>query len=154
MIEINLSRFSVTFGIISIVLLLASIIRSRFKYGIRNIPGPTLAAYSRLWNVFVASSGSAPEIFQDLHQNYGNVVRVGPNHVAISDPAYLPIIYGTNNRFLKVILKSSPFSAQAAFLSIIQISTELTCNRQDFTSLSAWSSEVRSCTACSLLRIL
>ncbi|KAI9835132.1 MAG: hypothetical protein M1819_002501 [Sarea resinae] len=48
-----------------------------------------------------AARGNAHESFRKLHERYGKVVRTGPNHVAISDPAMIPVIYGTNNRFLK-----------------------------------------------------
>ena len=74
----------------------------RFRPGLRQLPGPRLAAYSRLWNVVNASQGNAHESFQRLHEKYGKVVRTGPNHVAIADPAMIPVIYGTNNKFLKV----------------------------------------------------
>lgn len=81
---------------------IASLVRVRFRPGLRSIPGPRLAAYSRFWNVKNAASGDSHKSFQRLHEKYGKVVRVGPNHVALSDPAMIPIIYGTNNRYLKV----------------------------------------------------
>lgn len=80
-------------------------LRVRFRPGLRKLPGPKLAAYSRLWNVKTAASGDAHEIFRRLHKRYGNVVRTGPNHVAIADPALISIIYGTNNKYLKVSLE-------------------------------------------------
>jgi hypothetical protein len=51
-----------------------------------------------------AASGDAHKVFQRLHRKYGKVVRTGPNHVAIADPAMIPIIYGIKNNFLKVSL--------------------------------------------------
>ncbi|TVY36452.1 Pisatin demethylase [Lachnellula occidentalis] len=93
-----------TTGLLLVLLSLtwiANSLRVRFRPGIRKIPGPRLAAYTRWWNVKNAASGDAHQSFRRLHEKYGKVVRVGPNHVAISDPAMIPVIYGTNNKFLK-----------------------------------------------------
>jgi hypothetical protein len=99
---LSLFQFS---GLVALLFLIwiASLLRLRFRSGLRNIRGPRLAAYSQLWNVKIAASGDAHESFQRLHKRYGKLVRVGPNHVAISDPAMITVIYGTNNKFLKVI---------------------------------------------------
>lgn len=36
-----------------------------------------------------------------LHEQYGPLVRVGPNHVSISDASCIPVLYGINNKFWK-----------------------------------------------------
>jgi hypothetical protein len=87
---------------IATLILVVNTFGIRFRSGLRKLPGPTLAAYSRLWNILTASSGQAHSIFQELHLRYGKVVRVGPKHVAIADPKLFPVLYGTNNKFLKV----------------------------------------------------
>jgi len=89
-------------AIIIAVVYVVETLRVRFRPGLRQLPGPPLAAYSRLWNIFNAAGGKSHKTFQELHQRYGKVVRVGPNHVSIAEPAMIPIIYGTNNKFLKV----------------------------------------------------
>ncbi|PSS28479.1 hypothetical protein M430DRAFT_92974 [Amorphotheca resinae ATCC 22711] len=91
----------VTLITILLVLFVSHSLYVRFRPGLRQLPGPRLAAYSRLWNLLTASRGDAHETFQKLHQKYGKVVRTGPNHVAIADPTMIPVIYGTNNKFLK-----------------------------------------------------
>jgi hypothetical protein len=87
---------------ITILILVVNTIGIRFRSGLRELPGPTLAAYSRLWNILTASSGQAHSKFQELHQRYGKIVRVGPKNIAIVDPKLIPVLYGTNNKFLKV----------------------------------------------------
>ncbi|TVY44107.1 Pisatin demethylase [Lachnellula subtilissima] len=101
--SINISSWQ-PLALVSIVLvamLVAKVLRSRFRSGLRQLPGPYLAAYSPLWNITNAASGDSHESFRKLHEKYGQVVRTGPNHVAIADPAMVSVIYGTNNNFLK-----------------------------------------------------
>ncbi|PVH68975.1 cytochrome P450 [Cadophora sp. DSE1049] len=43
----------------------------------------------------------APRNYRALHDKYGPIVRVGPNHVSVSDPAMIPIIYGISSKFTK-----------------------------------------------------
>lgn len=99
---LDLHQFSALALLFLSLTYIASLLRTRFRPGLRNLPGPRLASYSRLWNIKNAASGNAHESFRRLHERYGRLVRVGPNHVAVSDPGLIPVIYGTNNKFLKV----------------------------------------------------
>ena len=38
----------------------------------------------------------------ELHEKFGPLVRIGPNHVSISDPVALKTVYGFTNIFKKV----------------------------------------------------
>jgi hypothetical protein len=117
---LSLLQFSGLATLLLLLIWIASLLRLRFQPGLRNIPGPRLAAYSRLWNVKIAASGDAHESFQRLHRRYGKLVRVGPNHVAISDPALIPVIYGTNNKFLKASLFSTRLR-DPVYLTVIRL---------------------------------
>ncbi|CAG8050184.1 unnamed protein product [Penicillium olsonii] len=75
-----------------------------FKPGLRSIPGPFIARFSCLYRPWKIAKGDAPDFYRRLHQQYGPIVRTGPNTVDISDPKAIPIIYGINSKFLK-----SPF---------------------------------------------
>ena len=77
-------------------------VRTAFKQGLRSIPGPFLARFSGLYRLSLVAKGKAPEEYLKVHQKYGQVVRVGPNHVSISDPAMIPTIYGIGSNYLKV----------------------------------------------------
>lgn len=37
-----------------------------------------------------------------VHEEYGPIVRIGPNHVSLSDPQSMRTIYGIQNVFPKV----------------------------------------------------
>lgn len=78
-----------------------SSVRSVFRSGLRELPGPRLASFSRLWNVANVWDGNAPTNFRRLHEKYGKIVRVGPNHVAISDVKVIPELYGFQDTYLK-----------------------------------------------------
>lgn len=79
-----------------------SYLRTTYKAGLCSVPGPRLARYSNLWRLRNAVSGFAPQNFQNVHKTYGKVVRIGPNHVSISDPSMIPVIYGISSKFFKV----------------------------------------------------
>jgi hypothetical protein len=69
---------------------------------LRNLPGPFLARFSGLYRLFMVGGGNGPAAYRKLHQQYGPIVRVGPNHVAVSDPSAIPIIYGLGSKFMKL----------------------------------------------------
>jgi hypothetical protein len=37
-----------------------------------------------------------------VHEDYGPIVRIGPNHVSLADPRSMRTIYGVQNVFRKV----------------------------------------------------
>ncbi len=77
-------------------------IRVIYKPGLRKLPGPLFARFSKFWRVTFVFDGKCPSKYHALHQKYGPIVRTGPNSVDISDPAVIPTIYGINSKFLKV----------------------------------------------------
>lgn len=79
-----------------------SSLRVALKPGLRQIPGPFLARFTKLWRTWLVADGKAPFKYQQLHREYGPIVRSGPNTVEISDPAVIPTIYGINSKFRKV----------------------------------------------------
>ena len=72
-------------------------------FGLRSLPGPLLGRISNLYRLWLLSNGRGPIEYWKLHQKYGQVVRIGPNQVSLSDPAMIPIIYDMKGRFFKVI---------------------------------------------------
>lgn len=69
---------------------------------LRKIPGPFLSRFSGLYRLSLVAGGRAPQNYRQVHEQYGSIVRVGANHVSISDPAEIPTIYGLGSKFLKV----------------------------------------------------
>ncbi|KAL2837836.1 cytochrome P450 [Aspergillus pseudoustus] len=60
----------------------------RFGGRLSGIPGPALAKCTRLWKL--------------RSDQYGSLVRIGPRHVSVGDPAAITVIYGLNKGFTKV----------------------------------------------------
>ncbi|KAF9891574.1 hypothetical protein FE257_003585 [Aspergillus nanangensis] len=77
-----------------------SVLRA-FKPGLRLIPGPIIARFSSFYRPWLISGGEAPDVYRKLHEQYGKIVRTGPNSVDISDPDAIAIIYGISSKFLK-----------------------------------------------------
>lgn len=86
---------------IILVLLAPSLLYNKLQAGLRNIPGPPVAAYTKLWRLYDVYKGDAQKTAIALHKHHGPVVRIGPNHVSLSDPAMIPIVYGTKENYTK-----------------------------------------------------
>lgn len=74
----------------------------RYKNGLRHLPGPFLASISSLDRIWSCAAGHQMLYHISLHNKYGLLVRIGPEHVSISDPKYISTIYGINTKFYKV----------------------------------------------------
>ena len=85
-----------------LLLLLLDYVRIYFRPGLRTIPGPFLARLTSIWRFTLTKNGDTPARYRRLHKQYGQIVRTGPNHVSISDPAMIPVIYGISSKFRKV----------------------------------------------------
>ncbi len=56
---------------------------------LKAIPGPLLAKFSNLWQVYVYYFGKQADILRHVHNQYGPVVRVGPKHVSLNLPSQI-----------------------------------------------------------------
>ncbi len=88
--------------LLPLVYLVLDSVRVAYRTGLRKVPGPLLARFSKLWRFKFVMDGKAPFKYQLLHKKYGPIVRTGPNTVEISDPTVIPTIYGINTKFFKV----------------------------------------------------
>jgi len=87
---------------IVVSLILLNLLWNKFQPGLIHIPGPTIAAYTKWWRVYDVSKGKAHLTSINLHKKYGQLVRVGPNHISVSDPKAISLIYSTKEDFTKV----------------------------------------------------
>ncbi|KAE8408715.1 cytochrome P450 [Aspergillus pseudonomiae] len=90
--------------ILNVALLIVGLIVTRLvtnRFYLSGIPGPSLAAYSRLWKLYTVWKGDHHHTEIDLHRKYGPLVRTGPRQISVSDPKAIPIIYGINGAFTK-----------------------------------------------------
>ncbi|CAG8220366.1 unnamed protein product [Penicillium salamii] len=69
---------------------------------LRHIPGPFLPSISNFYRMRWVLTKQAHLIHQEFHQRYGDVVRLGPNMVSISDPSAIRTIYPMRKGFVKV----------------------------------------------------
>ncbi|KAI0945650.1 hypothetical protein AcW1_001822 [Taiwanofungus camphoratus] len=71
------------------------------SHGIRPYPGPFLAGLSDVWLGWVAAKGHRSEVVHELHKTHGTFVRIAPNHLSISNPDAIPVVYAHGNGTLK-----------------------------------------------------
>lgn len=69
---------------------------------LRNVPGPSLARFTRIWLFRAIASRKWDQINIQLHRKYGPVVRIAPNEYSIDDPDAANIIYRSRDQLLKV----------------------------------------------------
>ena len=68
---------------------------------LRNIPGPFFAQFTDLWRFLKVWKRDSQDVFLRLHKKYGDLVRIGPNCVSISQPDLIPSIYGIGKGYVK-----------------------------------------------------
>jgi hypothetical protein len=86
----------------SLFLLTLLYIQTALRSGLRSLPGPFAARFTGLYRLKLVYKGDAPYRYRQIHEKYGPIVRVGPNHVSVSDEAMIPVMYGIGSKFLKV----------------------------------------------------
>ena len=69
---------------------------------LRDVPGPFLARFTRLWYFIELYKGSFELTNIELHKKYGPIVRIAPHEYSIDDVDAAKIIYGHGNNFPKV----------------------------------------------------
>lgn len=72
---------------------LTLVLRAGFQKGVRQVHGPFIARFSGLYRLWLVYAAKVPFEYRKVHRNYGPLVRVGPNHISISDPGAIPQIY-------------------------------------------------------------
>ncbi|EEA25175.1 hypothetical protein TMatcc_006602 [Talaromyces marneffei ATCC 18224] len=68
---------------------------------LRHIPGPFWAKFSNLPRLLWVAGGKSHDVHIALHRKYGDIVRIGPNIVSVTDPEDIPKIYDFAGRYLK-----------------------------------------------------
>ena len=80
---------------------LGLLIHRAYLSPLRHIPGPLICRLTSLWTYYHSYIGDACTLIDELHKNYGPVIRIAPNEVCISDGAALAPIYSEKGGFLK-----------------------------------------------------
>lgn len=83
------------------LLVLTRLVWRVFFSPLRIFPGPLLAKLTDLWRATYVYRGRIDLKHLELHRQYGQVVRVGPNCLSIADPNLILKIYTTRNSWKK-----------------------------------------------------
>ncbi|KAG8705278.1 hypothetical protein FRC11_009173 [Ceratobasidium sp. 423] len=94
-------------GAIILAYYLVPYLRDSYDYRHR-FSGPWLARFSSWWVSYAALTGNLCEAIKEQHEKYGKFVRIGPNHISISDPDALEIVYSHRNGALKSDFYDNP----------------------------------------------
>ncbi|KAF9020120.1 cytochrome P450 [Hymenopellis radicata] len=68
-----------------------------------NIPGPKLSRLTKLYSVYIAYTGQQHIRLKNLHDEFGPIVRIGPNEISVIDVASMKDVLGSSG------LPKSPF---------------------------------------------
>lgn len=88
---------------ILLIFLAFHFLRNKYQNNLGQVSGPTIAGFTNLWRLHQAWTGKLHLKYAELHRQYGALVRIGPNVVSVGDPKAIPVIYGLNAGFKKVI---------------------------------------------------
>lgn len=69
---------------------------------LRIYPGPVLSKITDLWRAAQVYRGGIGSKHLELHRQYGQVVRIGPNCLSVADPNLIRVIYSTRKPWKKV----------------------------------------------------
>lgn len=80
---------------------LASRIQTYFR--LSHIPGPPIAGFSRAWIVWANTSGRNHACLYEACLQYGDLVRIGPNHLLTRDPEIIRRMQAPRSRYRRSI---------------------------------------------------
>jgi hypothetical protein len=72
---------------------------------LRDVPGPLIARFTRLWYLLEIYRGHYEQTNIKLHNKYGPIVRIAPWEYSVDDVQATKEIYGHSSKFVKVSLK-------------------------------------------------
>lgn len=98
--DIGIQKHSILFTILS--LLIAYLWRTYYYHGLNKIPGPLMAKFTSLWKWNIVRQEQMPFVNTKLHEIYGPLVRIGPNHVSASSSEAIQVVHRSKSGFTKV----------------------------------------------------
>lgn len=82
-------------------LVLVYIVYYRYLHPLAKYPGPPLASVTSLWKTYHLWNLHLPHTLVRLHEQYGDVVRVGPNDLSFRNPDAVNTIYKAGRQLQK-----------------------------------------------------
>jgi hypothetical protein len=92
------SHYWLSFLIASIVF---HFVLAKYQNGLSRYPGPFWASVSDLWQVFASVRNFQSHPYYQLHQKYGDIVRVAPNKLSFANPGAIKDVLGVGKDFRK-----------------------------------------------------
>lgn len=68
---------------------------------LKGISGPFWTRFTSLWYFDRCRKGKFEHDNIDLHQKYGSIVRISPDHYSINDISDIKTVYGPGSKFAK-----------------------------------------------------
>lgn len=99
--ELITINFRVGVVVATLALVIIRLLAFRYIHGIRRFNGPFLASFTDAWRVFYYYSNTKLP-FQELHEQYGDVVRIGPRALSFGNPQAVRDIFGPGKNWRKV----------------------------------------------------
>ncbi|KAK6951538.1 hypothetical protein Daesc_006059 [Daldinia eschscholtzii] len=85
-----------------VLIVYLQLLYTRYRKQLSSIPGPFIASFSNLWKLAAVYYEDMPGWNMKVHDKYGPVVRIGPNHVSFASPEAFQVIHATRQAFAKV----------------------------------------------------
>ncbi|KAM5520510.1 hypothetical protein FOXYSP1_14400 [Fusarium oxysporum f. sp. phaseoli] len=82
-------------------LVLVYLVYYRYLHPLAKYPGPPLASVTNLWKTYHLWNLHLPHTLVRLHEQYGDVVRVGPNDLSFRNPDAVNTIYKAGRQLQK-----------------------------------------------------
>lgn len=79
------------------------VIYRKYFHRLRHFQGPWTAGATKLWHVWKCRTGQNYLVIEDLHTQYGPIIRTGPEEITIIDPAVPAAVDGPGNRCTKAV---------------------------------------------------
>ncbi|KAI0469329.1 cytochrome P450 [Xylaria cf. heliscus] len=77
------------------------LIRTRYYNGLNKIPGPFVASLTSVWKLYVVWSERMTSVSTELHERYGPLVRIGPNHISAASAESIQVVHRSRTGFIK-----------------------------------------------------
>ncbi|KAI0865193.1 cytochrome P450 oxidoreductase [Xylaria cubensis] len=77
------------------------LVRTYYYHGLNKIPGPFIASITSLWKWNAVRREEMHTISADLHDKFGPLVRIGPNHISASSAEAINVVHRARNGFVK-----------------------------------------------------
>lgn len=72
-------------------------LHNRYGYGLVNFAGPTAASFTTLWRArHIKQNWTKRPAIVKLHEEFGDIVRIGPKTLSFASPTAIDAIYSAN----------------------------------------------------------